>query len=1089
MSVAVCSSCGALATDGARFCSACGRALGEDGPARIEERKLVTALFADLVSSTELAARLDPEELSAVVRPFLLAMTEEIERFGGTLEKYAGDAVVAVFGAPVAHEDDPERAVRAALAMQERLDALQSELSSRAGKELEMRIGVETGEVVAALGGESVGLVTGGSLHVAARLQTAAAPGTIVVGERAWRDTRDVIAYRPLEDVELRGLEGPSRIWRAAGVRASRSEGIAASVPLVGRRDELALLDLLLTRTMRERRAQLITVVGPAGIGKSRLAREFATTAHERQPDLKIVAGGCLPYGSGLAFWPLGEILKSEAGILDSDPAGDIVVKARVHLDERLGGGDAVDAQRAILGCIGIVGDESVPDSEDVARRRLLHAWQAYLDATAAGQPLLVVIEDIHWADPALLELLGELPEHLGSVTSLLCLCRQELFEQNASWGGGAGYRTVIQLSPLSAGDSAGLTSHLLGMPAPREVVDVVQRRAEGNPFFTAELLRMLTEDGSLVLRAGRWELAGAPPQALPDTVQGVIAARIDRLPWAEKTTLQEAAVVGRTFWAGAVAALGGDPGVLDALVERGLVIERAGSSIDGEREHSFIHVLTRDVAYASVPRTRRTSAHAACGMWVERVTSGREEEYAEILAHHFALGEDAARAARYAAVAGDRSRRLFVARDAIRWYERGLAAVGSLDEAQRRPVETGLLLGRAATYEQTGRFQDAEADVDRALALARATGDAGLLAEALTARNHLLWLEDRYDEAIDLDEAVDAARRAGRGALVSRLFYAAGAASFGLGRWEDSKRLQLQALDEAVAAGDRLAEAYALHGLGEAFCLSGPPSAGLEYGDRATALLRELGHRALLYENEYICALCLLQEGRLEDADGLAETAVEGCRAIGDRRNLAFALAISSQVALPRLELDRADDCSRQAVELAVELQAPRLELVCRLFRACVHLAQDDVAGTATEADTALRRFGTHTTFHIAQLLAVQGSVALRHGDVAGAREQFARAEGMENAGMFTATGAALTGLLAWYDAGAPEELAAAGAWLRRVAGEEAIAMLGWADFADAAVAAWRDRDGSEARARARAAAEATGDRRLAEHVRSLAS
>ena len=599
----------------------------------------------------------------------------------------------------------------------------------------------------------------------------------------------------------------------------------------------------------------------------------------------------------------------------------------------------------------------------------------------------------------------------------------------------------------------------------------------------------MLTEDGSLLLENGRWTLAGTPPEALPDTVQGVIAARIDRLPWNEKAALQGAAVMGRTFWAGSVASLGGDTGAIDALVERGLVVERASSTIEGERELFFIHVLTRDVAYASIPRTRRTEAHAACGLWIEHVTPGREEEYAEILAHHFELADDAARAARYAAMAGDRSRRLFVARDAIRWYERGLAAAATLSNEERREVEARLLLGRAATYEQIGRFHDAEADIGRALVLARGADDVDLLAEALTARNHLLWLEDRYDEAIDLDEAVDAARRAGRPGLVSRLFYSAGAASFGLGRWEDAKRLQRHALDGAVAAGDRLGEAYALHGLGEAFALSGPPSSALEYGDRASALLRELGHRSLLYENEYILALALLQAGRIDEADALAEGAIEGCRAIGDRRNLAFALSTAAQTALPRLDLDRAEESSRQSVELAVALQAPRVEMVCRLFRAGVLIARGDTDGTAAEADVALRRFGTRTQFYGAQLVAVHGWVALRHGDVARADDCFARARAMEEVGMLTEMGAALTELLAWFDAADADRVASAGAWLRRAAGDEGAAMRGWADFADAAAATLRGADGSEPAARAGAAAEATGDRRLAEHVRALAS
>jgi class 3 adenylate cyclase/tetratricopeptide (TPR) repeat protein len=1058
-------------------------------PAEVEERKVVTALFADLVSSTELAARLDPEELSAVVTPFLQAMTQEIERFGGTVEKYAGDGVIAVFGAPIAHDDDPERAVRAALAMLDRLGALQPELARQAGRALEMRIGVETGEVVAAIGREAAGMLTGGSLHVASRLQSAASPGTIAVGERAWRDTRDAIVYRPLDDVELRGLEGASRIWRAVGIRSSRRKGIAASVPFVGRGDELALLELLLLRSVRERRPQLVSLVGPAGIGKSRLAGEFAVGARDRQPGLKVVAGRCLAYGGGLPFWPLGEIVKADAAILDSDPAREIVAKASATLEKRLGtDGDAVDAQRAILSSIGILA-ESGPESADVARRRLVHAWTSYVDALASGGPLLVVLEDIHWADPALLDLLEELPAELSTPTTLLCLCRQELFEQRPTWGGGAGDRTTIELSPLNEEESTGLTSHLLGMPAPDEVVHVVRRRSEGNPFFTAELLRMLSEDGSLALRDGSWTLEGTMAETLPDTVQAVIAARIDRLPWNEKQALQEAAVVGRTFWAGAVAGLGGDTDALDALVERGLLVENASSSIEGERELAFIHVLTRDVAYASIPRTRRTQAHAATGAWIENVTRGREEEYAEILAHHFERSDDASRAARYAAMAGDRSRKLFVARDAIRWYERGLEAAATLPLETRRPAEARLLLGRSGAYEQVGHYQDAEADINRALVLARGADDVGLLAEALTARNHVLWLEDRYHEAIDLQEAVDAARRAGKRGLVSRLYYSAGAASFGLGHWDDAIDFHHQALEEAVGAGDRRAEAFALHGLGESLCLSGPPAAALEYGDRGSELMRELGERALLYENEYIRSLCLLLAGRLAEADRVVQESVTGCRAIGDRRNLAFALAISALTALPLLELDRASERSLQGVELAQELESPRLEMVARVFRATVHIARNDVEGTAEEAGIALRRFGTRTKFHGAQLLAIHGWVALRRGDEATAREFFARARAVAAPGLLTATGAAHTEVIAWCDAGEADGLEDAGARLRELAGDDCRALLGWADFAAAAAMSLRGEDASEPARRAAAAALATGDLRLGERVRSIGS
>lgn len=1084
-----CAACDATWPLGQRFCGACGTDIGEAGTPDVEERKVVTALFADLVSSTELAARLDPEELNAVVGPFLRAMTEEIERFGGTIEKYAGDAVIAVFGSPVAHEDDPERAVRAALAMHERLAAVQEDMATLAGRPIEMRIGIETGEIVASVGREAEGLLTGGTLHVAARLQSAAPPGAVLVGERAWRDTRDTIEYRPLEDIELRGLEGPSRIWRAIGVRASRREGIAASVPLVGRRDELDLLDLLLGRTMRGRRAQLITVVGPAGIGKSRLAAEFAAAARDREPGLKVVVGRCLAYGDRLAFWPLAEIVKADAGILDSDPGEEIVTKARATLEERLGTStDATDAQSAILACVGIVAEDAGTNDAEVARRRLVRGWKAYIDALAGGGPLLVVIEDIHWADAGLLDLLEELPGALGSATTLLCLTRPELVEQRPSWGGGLGHRTTIALSPLSVDESAILTHHLLGAEAPGEVVDAVRGRSEGNPFFAAELLRMLTEDGSLTRRDGRWELDGLLPDVLPDTVQGVIAARIDRLPTQQKQAVQAASVVGRTFWTGAVASLGGDTEAIDALVDRGLVVERATSAIAGEREFAFIHVLTRDVAYAGIPRARRNPAHAAAGGWIENVTHGRDEEFAEILAHHFGLAGDATRASRYATIAGDRSRKLFAAEDAIRWYDRGLEACAMLSDEARPAVEARLLLGRAGTFQQIGRFQDAEADIDRALALARQAGEVGLTAAVLTARNHVLWLEDRYEEVTDPREAIEAARQAGEHGLVAHLLYSAGAAFYGLGRWNDAIPLHEQALEQAVGAGDRVAEAYALHGLSETYAFAGPPSAAITFGDRGSALMRELGHRALLYENEYIRSSALALSGRIDDAREVVLSAIDGCRAIGDRRNLAYALGASFMSLLPRLELELALENTSEAVAIAEDLDVPRLEMAVRAFRAVVHIACGNVDAAAADAAIASRRFAERTTFLGAQLHAVEGWVAAQLGDVATARDAFARARAVGATGMLDGTGAAMTELITWCDAGDAAALRDTGAWMRQIAGTEGIALLGWADFAAAAAAALEGDDGSEPARRALATAERTGDRRLAERARPLA-
>ncbi|MGZ4138130.1 MAG: adenylate/guanylate cyclase domain-containing protein [Actinomycetota bacterium] len=332
-----CARCGTANPPGFRFCGGCGAALDAEptagapmstiAPEPAEERKVVTALFADLTASTELATRLDPEDLRAVLKPFFDAMAEEIDRYGGTVEKFIGDAVVAFFGVPVAHEDDPVRAIRAALAMHRRLAGLNRELSAQAGGDLAMRIGVNTGEVFAHAGGTDEGLVTGESVNVAARFQALAEPGAIVVGERTRRDAGGAFAFSPLGAVRVKGVDRALAAWTVDAEREATA-GPATSAPFVGRAHELDLLRLMFDRTARERRGNLATIVGPPGIGKSRLAHEVASALTEREPGLRVLRGRCLPYGDGLTYWPLAEILKAEAGILDSDRPDQILRKA-----------------------------------------------------------------------------------------------------------------------------------------------------------------------------------------------------------------------------------------------------------------------------------------------------------------------------------------------------------------------------------------------------------------------------------------------------------------------------------------------------------------------------------------------------------------------------------------------------------------------------------------------------------------------------------------------------------------------------------------------------------------------------------------
>ncbi|HET9722682.1 MAG TPA: adenylate/guanylate cyclase domain-containing protein [Actinomycetota bacterium] len=978
----VCPRCGSPNPPGFRFCGSCGTALdgATGGGATVdvdrEERKVVTALFADLAASTEMASRLDPEDLRAVLRPFFDAMVEEIDRYGGTVEKFIGDAVVAVFGAPVAHEDDPERAVRCALAMHRRLRALNDDVAERAGGDLTMRIGVNTGEVIAH--GIDEGIVTGEAVNIAARLQALADPGAVVVGDRTYRDTREAFAYQSVGDVQVKGIARALRLWRVeretAVPRAPTTEG-----RFVGRRHELDLLRLLFERTVRERRPNLATVVGPPGIGKSRLVREVVI-ALEEAGRARVVRGRCLPYGDGLTYWPLAEILKGDCAILDSDPHVEILRKANVRLGRRFPGEEGLGVTGILLSSIGVEveSDPLAGADPDAARRSIERAWQRYLESLCAEGPLVALVEDVHWGDPSLLALIERVVGAASGTALVVCTARPELFERRPDWAGGLSNATTVSLSPLTTDESSALVGHLLGADPPADVVEPILRRSEGNPFFAGELVRMMIEDGTLERSDGSWRLERALPTALPDTVQGVIASRLDLLPPAEKRAIQDAAVVGRVFWAGAVSALGAgevDAG-LDALVAKGLVREGSSSSIADERELVFHHVLTRDVAYASIPRVRRAEAHGAVGRWLEAVTTGRDEEFAEILAHHFGLAGDDERSARYAFVAGNRQRRVFAADAAIAWYGRAVEALGARDAGMRSRIA----LARGAAHEQLGSFADAEADYRLAESSAREAGDAVLEARALAAIAHVLWLHDRYDEGDELlPLALAAAREVGAVDVEARLLYTAGTMRFGRGAFDEALPLHAEALAIAERSGDTEGQALAHHGLCETYYFHGPVQLGLEHGRLAHRLFSSLGQRPMVAHNLYMVSWLEWLTGDSDAARTSVETSIELCREVGNRRDEAFALVDRAGILLGAGSFGLALADATRALDTARELGIRRAEMIAHIARSDVlaelldaRILESDVLASLELSDQLASRFMRSAVLGNAGLLAV---------------------------------------------------------------------------------------------------------------------
>ena len=710
------------------------------------ERKVVTVLFTDVTESTQLADRLDVEELREVMSEWFAAVRSEIEVQGGTVEKYIGDAVMAVFGVPSAHEDDPARALRAALAIRRRLLDVNERLAATHDVTMEIRTGINTGEAVASLEpapGEAI--VTGVAVNTAARLEQLAEPGQTVVAARTVRAAPG-FRFEELGRQQLRGKERPVAAFLLLGETPdAETRGLPGMhAPLVGRERELDLLLTLYERLVAERRPHLATVYGDPGVGKSRLVRELLQRLSSLPEPPRVVVGRRLSYGEGITYWPFAEIVKTLAGVSDDDPAAVAVERIRTLVDELLAEQPA--APRALTAAalaftlgLDTGNDEFARLQPSALRVEFDRAWRLLLSALAARRPLVVVVDDIHWADPVLLDLLEELAGRSQGPILFVCLARPELTDSRPAWGGGRRNFSSVFLSPLPEEAAAELVAHLLDVDGLTDETRAhILARAEGNPFFLEEILRQLIDEGRIVRENRRWRATDQLPQfELPDTVQGVLAARIDLLRPREKRTLQQASVVGRIFWRGAVAALLDDEDDVDPhlrrLEERELVAARLSSSMMGEEELAFSHILTRDVAYEGLPRRERPRAHARVARWIEETTGDRQREYSALLAHHYA---EAYRGARR-----DRS-----------------YPPDELETMRRRAFE--LLLLAAQNAVRGAAFRGARSLAESALEIATTPGERATALESLgdAFRNAALG-----DEAwIAYSQAVDALREGG---------------------------------------------------------------------------------------------------------------------------------------------------------------------------------------------------------------------------------------------------------------------------------------------------------------------------------------
>ena len=951
MSTVLCPSCGRENPAGFQFCGFCTAPLAAPEPRR-EERKVVTVLFCDLVGFTQRSEAMDPEDVRGLLRGYHERLRRELERFGGTVEKFIGDAVMAVFGAPVAHEDDPERALRAAIAIRD---------WTAERDDLQVRIGIATGEALVTLGahvGESEVMVAGDVVNTAARVQVAAPVNGILVSEETYRATRDVIDYRDVEPVHAKGKAEPLPVWEAAEARSRLGVDVQQQgrAPLVGRDRELAALVDALARARSEREPQLVTLLGVPGIGKSRLVYELFQRVEAEAELVYWRQGRSLPYGDGVTFGALAGMVKAHAGVLETDAAADAeqkLARAVSHVIDDDSQAEWVTAHlRPLLGLGGATELSSDRRSEAFA------AWRTFFEALAERSPLVMVFEDLQWADDGLLDFVDYLVEWASAVPLLvLATARPELIARRPDWGGGKVNAATVLVSPLSQEHTALLVHALLERSVlPADVQAALLDRAGGNPLYAEEFARMFEERG---LSGGDGDLP------LPTSLQGIVAARLDALPTDAKALLQDAAVLGKVFWVAALVSIGSrDRAAVDeqlhALERREFIRRERRTSVAGETEYAFRHALVRDVAYAQIPRARRAEKHRLTAGWIESLAPDRSEDRSEMLAHHYLSALDYARAAgqdvaelaapaRHALrEAGDRALRLHAHRAAARFYSAALELSAPDDGGRPRLL---LNLGRALIWsDETGEEQLADA-CDAALA----QGDAETAAEAEASLTLLAWRRGDHERTLrHLERSLALVGNAPPSPAKAVVLNTAAAQ---LMVSEENERAIAVARD-ALAIAERFSmdevRMNALTTIGSARANAGDPSGFADFEHALEVADAAAIPPARIYINmASSAAVC----GDLRRSAELLSAARETAERFGLVARLRW---IRAEEAVASYYAGRWDE----AVELAdgfiaeAEGGSPHyMEVACRWARGLIRLARDDIAGALADATQAVHR------------------------------------------------------------------------------------------------------------------------------------
>jgi class 3 adenylate cyclase len=943
----------------------------------------VTVLFCDLVDFTSHTERLDPEKVRAIQSPYYGRVRAEVERYGGTVEKFIGDAVMALFGAPIAHEDDPERAVRAALAIRD--------WTAKHG-ELRVRIAITTGEALVHLEADPLrgeGMASGDVVNTAARLQTAAPENGVLVDETTYHATQGAFEYRKAKPVRAKGKAEPVTVWEAVQALVPIRPTREPRAPFVGRERELAVLRDAFASALADSSTRLLTLVGAPGIGKSRLVLEFFKAIERDGPLVTWRRGRSLPYGAGVTLWALGEIVKAHAGILESDGGREADAKLRRAVTAALGETKDADWVHAHLRPLVVASS----DHEFAGDRRAeaFAAWRRFFEALAEQRPLVLVLEDVHWADDTLLDFVEHLVEWATEVPLLvLATTRPELLDRTPAWAASKPRSDTLLLAPLSDEQTSRLLAGLLERPLlEAEVRAKLLTQAAGNPLYAEEYVRLLASGQG-----------GTEHATAPETVQGIIAARIDGLSVEEKALLQDAAVVGEVFWSGGVGVLARrDRWAVEerllALERRELLRRERPSAVEGETQYAFNHELVRDVAYSGIPHGERADKHLRAAEWVESL--GRPDDHVELLAHHFLSAleytpEDDAASAKLATRAcsalrdaGDGASALNAFAKASEFYREALRLWPA-----EEPGRPQLLFRHASALHVTGDPRERELLEDARKALLT-IGDVESAAEADTLLAEMWWHEGRGDY-VEHHLQHAASLVGDRTASAAKVRVLGAVAKF---------RMRADELDEAIEVGQEvraLAEELGLHELladalitvGTARCEAGDVGGEADL-ERGTALALEANALRVAQRGYNNLADLAGHRGGMVERVRLLTQAFQLAKQIGDTQRARFYQALIAGESVDQGNWDGALEIADEFIATCDGGSAHVLEPFVRSIRAWISLArgQDERAladceralllvrrpegATPPEAGITLRAFGARIYAELGRLAEAQ--------------------------------------------------------------------------------------------------------------------